>query len=139
MEYIIRVYKIQTIVVLFSILVFYIFSCIESQLTPKVRVWGSPAFFSICWLLYFEIIILPMNTLYLFCLKFIKANHVNIYSSRNIAIFTILYELIWCMNVHIVQDAGEWLWKLFLINYCTLTFILAVTNIVFVIKNRFSK
>lgn len=131
MDYIIRAYKTQTIVLFFSILVLFVSFYIDSLQIPEgYKELGSPAFFSICWFLFFEIIVLPMNTLYLFGLKHINANIINIYSPRNIAIFAILYELIWCMNIHLLQDPGVLLWKLFLINYGTLTFIIVVVNII---------
>lgn len=140
MNYLIRAYKTQTIVLLFSIPVLFISLYLENLQIPEGhKVLGSPTFFSICWFLFFEIIVLPLNTLYLFCLRYIKANIIDIYASRNIAIFTILYEVIWCVNIHLVQDPGAMLWKLFLINYCTLTFVIAVANIIVVIKKRYGK
>lgn len=140
MGYIIKVYKTQTIVLIFTILVLFISLYIDSLKIPKgYKAFGSPVLLSICWFLFFEIIVLPMNTLYLFGLKHINANIINIYSPRNIAIFAILYELIWCMNIHLVQDPGALLWKLFLINYGTLTFIIVIVNIIVRIKNRFGK
>lgn len=95
--YSLRAYKIQSIVILFFILVFYMYICIKEWNNPTLVEYGviSPVFICIGLFLYFEFIIIPVHTFFLEILKHIKCNRIKIRTKKSIAIYAVLSDLIW--------------------------------------------
>ena len=78
--YIFRAYKIQSLVLIISITFFYVYLyIIDSQKPLSVyKSFGTPSFFAVAYFIVFEIIILPISTLY--CLTL---NQVDTKSTKN--------------------------------------------------------
>jgi len=98
--YIFRAYKIQSLVLIISIILFYVYLyIIDSQKPLSVyKSFGTPSFFAVAYFIVFEIIILPISTLYLKLLKEIKCNQVKICSNKSIVIFALCFELVFLFN-----------------------------------------
>lgn len=99
-DYIIRAYKTQIIVLLFIIMGLFVYFYIERiQLLQKgAVVWGSPAFDCLDYFLLCAIIVLPINTLYLYFLNKLRISKVKIETNRSIAIFAIVFHVIYLIN-----------------------------------------
>lgn len=99
-RYIFRTYMIQSAVmaILSFLLLEYLF--IDEKLHPSSQI-TLDGQVPILLFLYFEVIVFPINTLCLTCLKYIRCNRIKIETNKSIVIFTILYGLVWLTNVGI--------------------------------------
>ena len=84
-------YKVQSIVVCVSILLLWIWICLNKYFNPQpeVKAFGGDGFVCVVWGLYFEIIIIPINSLYIELINRIKYNRVKICTNKSIALFNV--------------------------------------------------
>lgn len=96
-----KAYKIQSIVLLFFIFLFYIDLCIDEwkDKTLRVQTFGGSMFIAIACFVYFETIIIPLCTLFLETLKHIKYNRFKINTKKRIAIFAVISDLMFVLNI----------------------------------------
>ena len=135
--YIFRAYKIQSFVLIISIIFFYIYLyIIDSQKTLSVyKSFGTPAFFAIAYFIVFEIIILPISTLYLELLRRIRCNRIKICSNRSIAVFALCFELVFLLNVYISAYIKSFSVLIF-IDYIIISIGIILLNILLVFLNK---
>ena len=75
-----RAYIIQSLVLLITVIINYIYlSILDRQIPPRYKRFGTPFSDSCILFFLFELIIIPINTIYLFILEKIKCNQIKIY------------------------------------------------------------
>ena len=97
-------YKVQSIVVCVSILLLWIWICLNKYFNPQpeVKAFGGDGFVCVAWGLYFEIIIIPINSLYIELINRIKYNRVKICTNKSIALFMVMYEFLYVVLIFVV-------------------------------------
>ena len=108
-------YKVQSIVVCVSILLLWIWICLNKYFNPQpeVKAFGGDGFVCVAWGLYFEIIIIPINSLYIELINRIKYNRVKICMNKSIALFMVMYELLYVLLIFIDEIRGFVLFMLY--------------------------
>ena len=98
-----RLYKVQSIVVCASILLLWIWICFNGYFNPQPeeKAYGGDGFVCVCLWLWFEIIIIPINSLYIELINLIKYNRVKICTNRSIALFMVMYEFLFVVLISI--------------------------------------
>ena len=99
-----RAYIIQSLVLLITVVINYIYlSILEGQIPFGYKNFGDPFSFSCVYFFLFELIVIPINTIYLLILEKIRCNQVKIYSNKSIAIFALCFEFVFFLNKFIVD------------------------------------
>jgi len=108
-------YKVQSIVVCVSILLLWIWICLNKYFNPQpeVKAFGGDGFVCVAWGLYFEIIIIPINSLYIELINRIKYNRVKICTNKSIALFMVMYEFLYVVLIFIDEIRGFVLFMLY--------------------------
>ena len=108
-------YKVQSIVVCVSILLLWIWICLNKYFNPQpeVKAFGGDGFVCVAWGLYFEIIIIPINSLYIELINRIKYNRVKICTNKSIALFMVMYEFLYVLLIFIDEIRGFVLFMLY--------------------------
>ena len=108
-------YKVQSIVVCVSILLLWILICLNKYFNPQpeVKAFGGDGFVCVAWGLYFEIIIIPINSLYIELINRIKYNRVKICTNKSIALFMVMYEFLYVLLIFIDEIRGFVLFMLY--------------------------
>ncbi len=108
-------YKVQSIVVCVSILLLWIWICLNKYFNPQpeVKAFGGDGFVCVAWGLYFEIIIIPINSLYIELINRIKYNLVKICTNKSIALFMVMYEFLYVLLIFIDEIRGFVLFMLY--------------------------
>ena len=108
-------YKVQSIVVCVSILLLCIWICLNKYFNPQpvVKPFGGDGFVCVAWGLYFEIIIIPINSLYIELINRIKYNRVKICTNKSIALFMVMYEFLYVLLIFIDEIRGFVLFMLY--------------------------
>ena len=108
-------YKVQSIVVCVSILLLCIWICLNKYFNPQpeVKAFGGDGFVCVAWGLYFEIIIIPINSLYIELINRIKYNRVKICTNKSIALFMVMYEFLYVLLIFIDEIRGFVLFMLY--------------------------
>lgn len=101
-------YKVQSIVVCVSILLLWIWICLNKYFNPQpeVKAFGGDGFVCVAWGLYFEIIIIPINSLYIELINRIKYNRVKICTNKSIVLFMVTYEFLYVLLIFIDEIRG---------------------------------
>jgi hypothetical protein len=134
--YIFRAYKIQSFVLIISIIIFYFYlSIIEGPEEFGYKRFGDPLFVSIVCFLWYEFILIPVNTLYLCIIKKIKCNHIKIYSNKSIAVFALCFELVFLFNGYISNYINNNFGILF-VDYLIISLGIILLNILLVFLNK---
>jgi hypothetical protein len=135
--YIFRAYKIQSFVLIVSIAIFYVYLLIIDRQNTLAghRSFGSPAFFAVAYFVLFELIILPISTLYLMLLKKIKCNQIKICSNKSIAVFALCFELVFLLNGYISNYIKS-VCTMFLLDYLIVSIGIIVLNIIFRLNKK---
>lgn len=133
--YMLRAYKVQSLVLLITALLFYIYLCLQERQNQTLgdKAFGGPMFGTIIIFLFFEFLIIPINTLFLKILKHIKFNRIKIYTNKSIAIFAILYELIWGINIAYLPDFMKSIWMMLLIDCLFICIGIIILNVIAII------
>ena len=136
-RYIFRAYMIQSAVMAILSFLLFEYLCINEKLHPSPHIaFDGPIPILLC--LYFEIILVPINTLCLTLLKNIQCNIIKIETNKSIIVFTILCLLVWLVNVGIfaVYYSTISLWIFHLIVYLLIIIgIVALNYIVVAFKH----
>ena len=99
-----RAYIIQSLVLLITVIINYIYlSILDRQIPPGYKNFGDPFSFSCVYFFLFELIVIPINTIYLLILEKIKCNQIKIYSNKSIAVFALCFEFVFFLNKFIVD------------------------------------
>jgi hypothetical protein len=99
-----RAYIIQSLVLLITVIINYIYlSILDRQIPPGYKNFGDPFSLSCVFFFLFELIVIPINTIYLLILEKIKCNQIKIYSNKSIAVFALCFEFIFFLNKYIVD------------------------------------
>ena len=108
-------YKVQSIVVCVSILLLWIWICLNKYFNPQpeVKAFGGDGFVCVAWGLYFKIIIIPINSLYIELINRIKYNRVKICTNKSIALFMVMYEFLYVLLIFIDEIRGFVLFMLY--------------------------
>lgn len=131
-----RAYKIQSIVLFITVLLFYVYLCLHERQNQTLgdKAFGGPMFGSIIIFLYFELIIIPINTILLIILKHIKNNNIKICTNKSIAVFAILYELLYCFVFLHNRILSAWVEILMIYFFVCIGII--VMNVIFIILKK---
>ena len=70
---------------------------------PGLKNFLSPFSESCLFFFLFELIVIPINTIYLLILEKIKCNQIKIYSNKSIAVFALCFEFVFFLNKFIVD------------------------------------
>lgn len=83
--------------------VLWIWICLNKYFNPQpeVKAFGGDGFVCVAWGLYFEIIIIPINSLYIELINRIKYNRVKICTNKSIALFMVMYEFLYVVLIFI--------------------------------------
>ena len=86
-----------------SLLLLWIWICLNKYFNPQpeVKAFGGDGFVCVAWGLYFEIIIIPINSLYIELINRIKYNRVKICTNKSIALFMVMYEFLYVVLIFI--------------------------------------
>ena len=136
--YMLKAYKIQSIVLFITVLLFYVYLCLHERQNQTLgdKAFGGPMFGSIIIFLYFEFILIPINTLFLEILKRIKHNRIIIYTNKSIAVFAVLYELIWGINIVYLPVFSKSIWIMLLIDCLFICIIIIILNVIAIILKK---
>ena len=134
--YMLRAYKIQSIVLFITVLLFYVYLCLHERQNQTLgdKAFGGPMFYSVVIFLYFELIIIPINTILLIILKHIKNNNIKICTNKSIAVFAILYELLYCFVFLHNRILSAWVEILMIYFFVCIGII--VMNVIFIILKK---
>lgn len=125
-----RAYIIQSFVLLITVIINYIYlSILDRQIPPGYKNFGDPFSFSCVFFFLFELIIIPINTIYLLILEKIKCNQIKIYSNKSIAVFALCFEFIFFLNKYIV-DYMDNILCFILIDYLIISIGIIVLNFI---------
>ena len=125
-----RAYIIQSLVLLITVIINYIYlSILDRQIPPGYKNFGDPFSFSCVFFFLFELIIIPINTIYLLILEKIKCNQIKIYSNKSIAVFALCFEFIFFLNIYIV-DYMDNILCVILIDYLIISIGIIVLNFI---------
>lgn len=125
-----RAYIIQSLVLLITVIINYIYlSILDRQIPPGYKNFGDPFSFSCVFFFLFELIIIPINTIYLLILEKIKCNQIKIYSNKSIAAFALCFEFIFFLNIYIV-DYMDNILCVILIDYLIISIGIIVLNFI---------
>lgn len=125
-----RAYIIQSLVLLITVIINYIYlSILDRQIPPGYKNFGDPFSFSCVFFFLFELIIIPINTIYLLILEKIKCNQIKIYSNKSIAVFALCFEFIFFLNKYIV-DYMDNILCFILIDYLIISIGIIVLNFI---------
>lgn len=130
MRFLIRVFNVQTIVLIISLVLIYAFLyTIRSRGNLSI-----PEIYTVLLYFIFEFVFIPINTLLLAVLKFTKIKKVKIETNKSIAIFSFLFELIAICDVFIFGYHIESIWVMIIIDYLIICVGLVVLNLMFFVK-----
>lgn len=130
MRFLIRVFNVQTIVLIISLVLIYAFLyTIRSRGNLSI-----PEIYTVLLYFVFEFVFIPINTLLLAVLKFTKIKKVKIETNKSIAIFSFLFELIAICDVFIFGYHIESIWVMIIIDYLIICVGLVVLNLMFFVK-----
>ncbi len=125
-----RAYIIQSLVLLITVIINYIYlSILDRQIPPGYKNFGDPFSFSCVFFFLFELIVIPINTIYLLILEKIKCNQIKIYSNKSIAVFALCFEFIFFLNIYIV-DYMDNILCVILIDYLIISIGIIVLNFI---------
>ena len=134
--YILWAYKMQSLVLLCIALILYIYFRIDEWKNPtSMKVFGGTPFYAVAFFLYFEIIFVPANTLFLVILRNIECNRIKINTKRSIVIFTVSYLLMWGINDYLT-DFVKYTWIMLLLNYLGLCIGIIILNVIAIILKK---
>lgn len=97
---IIRSYIVQSLVLLFSLVLFYIYIVIDEL---GENVFFAPIVTIVLVAIIFEFILIPINIFYIKILEHIKLNKIIIRTNKSIIIFSIIFDTIYFLNISLFR------------------------------------